>query len=294
MSCPSREERQRLIDLLQKQLRFPSTTVVSTTPYVSCRLPYRTLTRFLASLIKAGLLTRLILRDILDGSAECQRRLGFGCALMDAVGSKSTSDLSRFRRHCKVECQMTAVESGGPVHHSPQARSLYVEKELTLGVPFFLRSWSQSSSTSDSSVSDHEPHWRRHRFLSLNGSRSSSTSSDTTLFRTQSLPSVNLFASPASSDSLAVHKAQGDVSTTLGAWVSRFSFDSGLADVGAIQLRSQFRDAPHCQSAGVELSVSAPLTQVFRSTLYAHWWLKAKVSASAVKFPSGSSPPGKT
>lgn len=274
ISCPSREERQRLVDLLQKQMSGSSSTVVATSPYVSCRLPYRTLTRFLASLIKTGLLTPLKLREILDGSCERQRRLILGCTLLDPLnGSGSgTSDLSRFRRRCKVECHL-ATGTG----------NLRIDKELTLGVPFLVRNWSDetaSSTTTTGSASDTDA--RLERCASLDGAPLSYAFSDG-LFHTQSLPCLNLCTNSTSQP--ADQNA-----------VSHFSFDSGLADVEAI--RSQSPPNHFNQTQTVELSVSpVPSSVTYRSTLYAHWWLKAKVSASAVHASSPPLPaasPGKT
>ena len=263
MSCPSREERQRLVDLLQKQMSGSSSTVVATSPYVSCRLPYRTLTRFLANLIKTGLLTRPILREILDGRAERQRRLILGCTLLDPLNNCRASDLNRFRRRCKVECHLTTGIG-----------SLRIDKEMTLGVPFLVRNWSDesvSSTTTTGSESDADA--RLERCASLDGAPLSCTSSDG-LFHTQSLPCLNLCTNTT------LQPADQNV-------VSHFSFDSGLADVEAICSQSS---PTHCnQTQTVELSVSpVPFSATYRSTLYAHWWLKAKVSASAIH---ASSPP---
>ena len=241
-----------------------SSTVVATSPYVSCRLPYRTLTRFLANLIKTGLLTPLKLREILDGSAERQRRLILGCTLLDPLNGcgSGTNDLSRFRRRCKVEC-----------HLSTGTGSLHINKELTLGVPFLVRNWSDESASSTTSESVSDADARLERCASLDGAPLSCTCSDG-LFHTQSLPCLNL------SNSSALQPVDQNA-------VSHFSFDSGLADVEAIH--SQSPPAHYNQTQTVELSVSpVPFGATYRSTLYAHWWLKAKVSASAVH---ASSPP---
>ncbi len=74
ISCPSREERNKLIDLLQKQLKSPAAAGLtsptsSSVPYVS-RPPFRLLTRYLARLIKTGGLTRTSLAEILDGGGK--------------------------------------------------------------------------------------------------------------------------------------------------------------------------------------------------------------------------------
>jgi hypothetical protein len=78
-------------------------------------------------------------------------------------------------------------------------------------------------------------------------------------------------------------------STTVGAWVSNVSFDSGLADVGGVT-PSQSRDATGTPSELDTASNSSPCFPVYRSTLYAHWWRKAKVSAAIVLAQSPTPP----
>jgi hypothetical protein len=148
VSCPSKEDRLRLVELLQKQIRNP--TISSSSSAVSCvsRPPFRLMTRYLALLIKAGLLTRLRLREILDGGdAEHERRLILGCAFIDPSTIIETNNLNRFLRQCRAECHLSIDQSQ---RSSPQKRSLYIEKEFTMWVPFIVRSWNRSSESSTS------------------------------------------------------------------------------------------------------------------------------------------------
>ena len=91
VSCPSKEERFRLVELLHKQIRNP--TISSSSSAISCvsRPPFRLMARYLALLIKAGVLTRLRLREILDGgNAEHERRLILGCAFISPLASAAS------------------------------------------------------------------------------------------------------------------------------------------------------------------------------------------------------------
>ncbi len=318
VSCPSREERVRLVELLQKQIRNPVlNTSISTIPSVS-RPPLRMMTRYLIRLIKAGLLTRLRLREILDGGkAEHERRLLLGCTLINPT-AVDTNNLSRFVRQCRVECHMSTGQSS---RSSPQSRSLYVEKEFTLRVPFVARCWNRSSalsfssstsSTSSSSSastsltssssgsSNKRVHWspqsRIRRGLGGSLDSSSSTSSKSRFpSRSQSLPPLDLCISRSlkgpSTERTEVPIHYTSTSTTVGAWVSNFSFDSGLADVGGGVTPSQSRDATGTPSE-TDISITSPVSSpaVYRSTLYAHWWRKAKVSASVVLAQSPTPP----
>lgn len=260
ISCPSREERNRLIDLLQKQLKSPAAAGLtsptsSSVPYVS-RPPFRLLTRYLARLIKTGGLTRTSLAEILDGGkAERQRKLILGCSFFqDDPSSELTSDLSRFRRRCRVECHIST--SGGSAHNEE-------------GAPLLILSWNNSGSTSSSYTSKQRDRSRSPSCIrggSLDAVKylSPPTAESESLFRTQSLPPVDLFFSASSCDKvdepqLAVQYS----STSAGTWVSHFSFDSGLEDL----------------ESGC---ASPPETPFYRSTLYAHWWRKAKLPSSTI------------
>lgn len=270
VGCCSREDRTRLLELLQKQMRsVPGLVSAPAAPYVS-RPPLRLLTRYLTRLIKAGALTRAILREILDGGkVERQRRLILGCTILGHPVPVSSNDLSRYWRQCRVECTLLPV----PVDSSsPKSESVFIYKELTLGVPFFLHSWSQSSSASSSSLSSssQSSRLRRERLLRAGRSRSpgggsldraSRPASDIPGFisRTQSLPPVDLCSSRAEREAPADVGAEEPAAPPAAVCTSLFSFDSGLADVGVDPGPA---DAP-----------------VYCSTLYAHWWRKLKIPA---------------
>lgn len=306
VACSSREDRTRLIELLQKQIRNPVTNtslVTSSLPSVS-RPPFRLLTRYFARLIKTGLLTHKQLRGILDGGEiEHKRRLTLGCAIICPLSLIETDDdLNRFRRQCRVECQLA---TGRPQSQrsSLQSRHLYIEKDFTLGVPFVVHCWSRSSSScsSSSSMSTETAHskslWRprtriRRGFGSLDCLSSLSSKSPRFLSRCQSLPPPLDLCSISSKEAQPCERTENleqrlYTSTTAGAWISNFSYDSGLADVGGVP--SQSRDATGTPSE-VDSSHSSPISPVYRSTLYAHWWRKAKVS-TAVVLAQPPSPP---
>ena len=329
VSCPSKEERLRLIELLQKQIRNP-TISSSSSSAVSCvsRPPFRLMTRYLALLIKAGLLTRLRLREILDGGkAEHERRLILGCAFISPSANVETINLNRFLRQCRAECHLPTGQSQ---RSSTQTRSLYIEKEFTMGVPFTVRSRSRSSASSTSSstctssssssssssplisgATNLKSHWspktRTHGGFSGSLDCSSFLSPKSPRFpsRSQSLPPpLDLCITRFCFKEPSAERAEGPVqryyaSTTAGAWVSNVSFDSGLADVGGAT-SSQSRDATGTPSESDTASNSSPVAPVYRSTLYAHWWRKAKVSAAVLlaqsptpPFPSLHFPTGK-
>lgn len=278
IGCSSRDDRTRLMELLQKQIRSVTPLMPSATaPYVS-RPPFRLLTRFLTRLVKTGLLTRAILREILDGGkAERQRRLVLGCTILGHPVPASSNDLSRYWRQCRVECTLLPV----PIESSStKTESVFVYKEITLGVPFFLHSWSQSSSTSSSSSSLNS-RLRRERLLRAGRSRSpcggsldraSCASSDIPGFlsRTQSLPPVDLCFSRTERETPAEARVDEPAhGASAAVCVSLFSFDSGLADEG-VGTRSQSRN---------EADPGPVEGPVFCSTLYAHWWRKLKIPA---------------
>ena len=264
VSCTSREERQRLFDLLQKQIRSPTAVSSPTSasfPYVS-RPPFRLLTRYLARLIKKGQLTRRLLGEILDGGrAERERKLVLGCSLIDGIppaGSSlaSINDLGRFRRKCRVEYHLKAGKHRS--HSSDKSSSATSSSNSAPCCPERIRRSSQSSQV---------------RGGSLGTACLSSSSTDSSLFRTHSLPPVDLFVAsvePQSQPLLCGEKEdeQYSASTTVGAWISSCSFDSGLADVGSGGTASS------CNAS----SPSSPPT--YRSTLYAHWWRKAKIPST--------------
>lgn len=302
ISCPSREERQRLVELLQKQIRSPimsSPSANSTVlPYVSCRPPFRHLARYLARLIKAGRLTRRILRDILDGGeAERHRRLILGYAFIDH--SNRIADPSHLRRRCHVECRLSIGQKQKlDTCPSPQSRSIYVEKKLTLGVPFHSSSQSDGTTTPTSSPCSSSltsagervaRHWSSLSWAHMGAGTGDLPSpfyeSFHTLSRTQSLPAINLRcdrydncrkSAPSSGAVVEVTEAS-EHSTTVGAWISHFSFDSGLADVSRAVTRSPSRNAlSNASPSELDLRPFSPVHSVYRSTLYAHWWRKAK------------------
>ena len=277
------------------------------------------MTRYIVRLIKAGLLTRLRLREILDESHEHERRLLLGCTFINPTAIDA-NNLNRFRRQCRAECHLSTGQSSPS---SPQSRSLYIEKEFTLRVPFAARCWNRSSasfvssSTSSSSsstslvssyseTSNQKVLWPPQSHIRRDFGRSLdrvSIISKSPRFpsRSQSLPPLDLcidrFLKAPSAE-----LTEGPVhytSTTVGAWVSNFSFDSGLADVGGgAGTPSQSRDATGTSSEN-DISISSPVSSpaVYRSSLYAHWWRKAKVSAAVVlaqsPSPSFHSPEGK-
>lgn len=282
ISCPSREERHKLIELLQKQIRSPAAAGVasptsSTVPYVS-RPPFRLLTRHLARLIKMGHLTRLVLTEILGGGeGECQRRLILGCALIDGrvhypsdrTVSTTSIDLSRFRRRCVTEVHLSDA-------HSHSLRAEETNSSIPTGGPFFIRSWSQSDSSSSASTQrrcrNHSDFWTRGG--SLDAARClSSCSPQPAPFRARSLPPVEISflppADPPAEQPITIQHA----STVIGTWVSRFSFDSNLSDG--------------------EATCSSNEEPVYRSTLYAHWWRKAKFPLVAPMPPPSSRIPGR-
>jgi len=304
ISCPFREERQRLVELLQKLIRSPimsSPSANSTVlPYVSCRPPFWHLARYLARLIKTGRLTRRILRDILDGGeAERHRRLILGYAFLDH--SNQIANPNHFRRRCHVECHLSI----GPKQKldtcpSPQSRSIYVEKKLTLGVPFLSSSQfddttTPTSSTCSSSLTSVRErvvrHWSSLSWAHMGGRTGGSiglpspiSESSHTLSRTQSLPLINLRcdrydnsrkSATSSGAEVEVADALGH-STTVGAWISHFSFDSGLADVGTVTRSPSGNALSNTSPLELDLRASSPVYSVYRSTLYAHWWRKAK------------------
>lgn len=303
------------MELLQKQIRNPTISSSSSSSAVSCvsRPPFRLMTRYLALLIKAGLLTRLRLREILDGGkAEHERRLILGCAFISSSANVETNNLNRFLRQCRAEFHLSTGQSQ---RSSTQTRSMYIEKELTMGVPFIVRSWSRStsSSTSSSSSSRSSPlisgatGVKTHCWSPKSRTRGGfSESLDCSSFfspksprfpsRSQSLPPpLDLCITRFSFKEPTADRAEGPVqrfytSTTVGAWVSNVSFDSGLADVGGAATPSQSRDATGTPSEPDTASNSSPVAPVYRSTLYAHWWRKAKVSA-AVLLAQSPTPP---
>lgn len=304
MSCPSREERLRLVEILQKQIRNPVITSQAATPTVPIvsRPPFRLMTRYIARLIKAGILTHLRLREILDGGkTEHERRIALGCNFIGLSTSTETNDLNRFRRQCRVECHLSTDSQ----RTSPQ--TLYIEKGFTLGIPLGVQYWNRSSSsssytsTSSSSSSSslratkEKLNWpsRSRMREGLGGSvdrASFFAKSPRFPSRSQSLPALEL----SITSSIKAPSAEGAectaqrpyTSTTVGAWVSNFSYDSGLADVGGAT-PSQSRDATGTPS---DISISSSVSPVYRSTLYAHWWRKAKLPA-AVVLARSSSPP---
>ena len=310
ISCPSREERLRLVELLQKQIRSPiisTPSTNSTVPYVSRRPPpFQHLARYLARLIKSGRLTRRILRDILDGGeTEHHRRMVLGCAFIDH--STLVIDLNHFIRRCRAECHLSIGREEPDSCPSPhQSRSIYIEKEFTLGVPILMLSSSSpstsvtSSSSSLTSVREKvaKLHWSSHSWAHLGvctgGSLDApSNNSDTShsLSRTQSLPMMDLRCMNRNDNieqaaEIKLTKTLGH-STTVGAWISHFSFDSGLADVGRAVTRSSSRNALSNASPSSELDLrtSSSAQPIYRSTLYAHWWRKAKfpIQSSAGK-----------
>lgn len=300
VSCPSRDERLRLVELLQKQIRNPviASQAATSIPSVS-RPPFRLMTRYMARLIKTGLLTHQRLREILDGGkSEHQRRVLLGCTIINPSLSAEMNDLNRFRRQCKVECLLSADDSQTSSLHS---RSIHIEKELTLGIPLGARYWNRSSTSSTSSSSssgltNEKFHWpaqtrTREGFGGSVDRTSSPAKSPRFPSRSQSLPPLDfrivssVKAPTAEQTNCPVQRPY--TSTTVGAWVSNFSYDSGLADVGGAT-PSQSRDATGTSSdISISSSVSHP---VYRSTLYAHWWRKAKLSSEVV-LARPSSPP---
>ena len=310
VSCPSKEERFRLVELLHKQIRNP--TISSSSSAISCvsRPPFRLMARYLALLIKAGVLTRLRLREILDGgNAEHERRLILGCAFISPLAVIETNNLNRFLRQCRAECHLSIDQ---PQRSSPQTRSLYIEKEFTMGVPLIVHSWSRSSASSTSSSSstssplvsgatNMKSHWSPKSRIRGSFSRSLDSSSFLSSkcprfpSRSQSLPPhLDMCITRFSLKDTSAEKAEVPVqryftSTTVGAWVSNVSFDSGLADVGGVT-PSQSRDATGTPSELDTASNSSPCFPVYRSTLYAHWWRKAKVSAAIVLAQSPTPP----
>lgn len=260
------------------------------------------MTRYIARLIKAGILTHLRLREILDGGkTENERRIILGCNLMGLSTSAGTDDLNRFRRQCRVECHLSTDSQ----RSSPQ--TLYIEKGLTLGFPLGVQYWNlsssssssytstSSSSTSSSRATKEKLHWppRSRMREGLGGSvdRASFFSKSPRLpSRSQSLPALELsitsFHKAPSAERAESAVQRPYTSTTVGAWVSNFSYDSGLADVGGAT-PSQSRDATGTPS---EISISSSVSPVYRSTLYAHWWRKAKLPATVV-LVRPSSPP---
>uniref|UniRef100_A0A0P5BWA1 Rho guanine nucleotide exchange factor n=1 Tax=Daphnia magna TaxID=35525 RepID=A0A0P5BWA1_9CRUS len=307
VSCPSKEERLRLVDLLQKQIRNPVITSPSTST-VACvsHPPFRLMTRYFALLIKAGLLTRLRLREILDGGkAEHERRLILGCTFISPSAIAEKDNLNRFLRQCRAECRLSTGQSD---RSSTQTRSLYIEK-FTLGVPLVVHSWIRSSifSSSTSSTSSSpsssplisgaingKMNWPREGFGgSLDSASLVPSKSPKFPFRSQSLPPLDLCITRYNLKEASVERAEGPVqqrytSTTVDAWVSNFSFDSGLADVGGAT-PSRSRDATDTPSER-DTSDSSLTSPVYRSTLYAHWWRKAKVSAALILAESPALP----
>ena len=295
VSCPSREERTRLVELLQRQIR---SSVISPTPPATItsvsRPPYRLMTRYFSRLIKSGRLTRPQLREILDGgTAEHQRQLLLGCTFLGYEFTESKS-LNRFRRQCRVDCQLLPCQSQPS---SPQTRTLYMKKEFILRVP--LGDCDQSSSLTVSSSSSSSSFPRTNERIdfssrlrtpggfggSLERCSTFSSKSPTNPFRTQSLPALDfgilrIQREPSAEQDQSQIQHPCTMSTTVDAWVSNFSFDSGLADVGGATT-SRSRDATGTSSEA-DISISSTAFPVYRSTLYAHWWRKAKISPTTV------------
>lgn len=300
MICSSREDRNRLVELLQKQIRNPVINPSLATPSLPCvsRPPFRLLTRYFARLVKAGHVTHKRLREILDGGEiEHRRRLLLGCTIIGAQSVIETDhNLNHFRRQCRVECHLTTAQSDSE-RSSIQSRHLFIEKDLTMGLPFVVPWFSRCSAScsSSSSMSTEAAHsksfWcpksrtRRGFGRSLDCSSFFSSKSPKFLSRSQSLPppldlcNISSKETPKSSERKDGFEQRLFTSTTAGAWISNFSYDSGLADVGGVS--SQSRDATGTPSE-VDISTSSPISPVYRSTLYAHWWRKAKVSAAVV------------
>ena len=268
IGCPSSEERQRLIDLLHKQMNCEapiSLTTSSSLPYVSSRLPYRALTRTLAKLIRCGRLTGAQLRDILDSLAERERRLKLGLTLLDPswpVGNRNF-DLDRFRRRCKTEVHLSFAKAQIPPDYvgSPKAGSLLVEKELVLGIPL----------TSDED--DEE--------TVVASSRSSSLTCLERLTWARELSCHSVLDFPLSSQS-----SWGRIASRSQSLPPSFHLKGPDGSCERNELKIQVTaPAPSSSDLPPPVQCDPPSASLYRSTLYAHWWLKARFSAATVKAP---------